>query len=108
MLLRSLLLRTLSETIYAFLVLLTTVAAGLSCTALLSQAVRTSPTRNYANPNAIIIGVAYTVLVGTLLAEGNAELLIDDDVRVWRIRAMTNRFLSWVFRWVFALCGVWL
>lgn len=54
----------LSELGYAFLVLTTFVAIGLSCMALLSQAVRTSPSRSWVrNSNALIIGAAYVIVV---------------------------------------------
>ena len=57
-------LRTVSESAYVFLVLLTVVATGLSCAAILSQAVRTSPTRSWSkNINALVIGASYIVLV---------------------------------------------
>lgn len=57
-------LRTLSEAAYAFLVIITIVASGLSCAAILSQAVRTSPTESWdRNFNALIVGASYVVLV---------------------------------------------
>lgn len=57
-------LRTISETSYALLVLLLVVATGLSCAALLSQAVRTSPNRNWKNNfNALVIGASYIAVV---------------------------------------------
>jgi hypothetical protein len=63
MLLSPLLLRV-SETIYAFLVLLIIVAAGLSCAAIISQAVRTSPRRDWVgNIDAVIVGASYVILV---------------------------------------------
>ncbi|KAJ3505096.1 hypothetical protein NLJ89_g7594 [Agrocybe chaxingu] len=56
-------LRTASETAYGFLILITVIAAALSCTALISQAVRTSPTRSWSkNINAVIVGAAYFFL----------------------------------------------
>lgn len=62
--LSSKLLRTISETSYALLVLLTVVATGLSCAALLSQAVRTSSNKNWTNNfNALVIGASYIVVV---------------------------------------------
>ncbi|KAF9443711.1 hypothetical protein P691DRAFT_808452 [Macrolepiota fuliginosa MF-IS2] len=62
------LLRTISETSYALLVLLLGVATGLSCTALLSQAVRTSPTQNWRkNFNALVIGASYIVVLAASL-----------------------------------------
>ena len=64
----SLLLRTLSETIYAFVILLIIVAAGLSSTALISQAVRTSPRQDSVkNWNALVVGASYIILVGFAL-----------------------------------------
>ena len=57
-------LRTLSEAAYVFLVIVTIVATGLSCAAILSQAVRTSPTESWdRNFNALIVGASYVVLV---------------------------------------------
>lgn len=60
---------TISRLSYALVVLLTTIATGLSCAALLSQAVRTSKTRAWdGNINALIIGASYAiVLVASLL-----------------------------------------
>ncbi|KAG6878411.1 hypothetical protein C0993_007012 [Termitomyces sp. T159_Od127] len=59
-----LLLSTLSKATYTLLVLTTIVAAGLSCAALLSQAVRTSPHKSWKNNvNAAVIGASYVVLV---------------------------------------------
>ncbi|KAF9015339.1 hypothetical protein BDQ17DRAFT_1340877 [Cyathus striatus] len=62
-------LKTLSELSYGFLVLVTAVATGLSCTALLSQSVRTSPNKSWANNfNAVVIGASYIiVLLASLL-----------------------------------------
>jgi hypothetical protein len=61
---RLLLLRTASESTYALLVLITIVATGLSCAALLSQAVRTAPNKSWAkNVNALVIGASYAVVV---------------------------------------------
>ncbi|TFK76927.1 hypothetical protein BDN72DRAFT_783524 [Pluteus cervinus] len=55
--------RTISKLSYATLILLTTIATGLSCAALLSQAVRTSPTQAWkGNINALVIGAAYTMV----------------------------------------------
>lgn len=62
------LLRTLSEASYALVVLLTVSTAGLSCAAVLSQAVRTSPGRDWINNfNALVIGASYLVVVSGLL-----------------------------------------
>lgn len=56
--------RTISETSYAVLVLLIVVASVLSCAALLSQAVRNSPSRNWTkNFNALVIGASYVIVV---------------------------------------------
>jgi len=54
---------------YGIVILLISVATGLSCAAILSQAVRTSPLREWkGNFNALIIGGSYTiVLVASLL-----------------------------------------
>lgn len=58
---------TFSELLYVFTVLVTVVAAGLSCAAIISQAVRTSANRSWSNNfNALIIGAAYIVLVSSL------------------------------------------
>ena len=60
----SLVLRTFAETSYLFLVLLLIVATGLSCAALLAQAVRTSPTQSWiGNYNALVIGASYLLVV---------------------------------------------
>ena len=57
-------LKTVSDTIYVFLVVVTFVATGLSCAAIISQAVRTSPTRSwFKNFNALIVGASYLVVV---------------------------------------------
>jgi len=56
-------LRTISESTYIFLVLITVVTTVLLCAAILSQAVRTSPTRSWArNFNALMIGASYIIL----------------------------------------------
>ncbi len=56
--------RLLSSLTYLLLVLLTVCAILLSCVALLSQAVRTSPSRSWSrNINALIIGASYIVVV---------------------------------------------
>ncbi|KAF8649856.1 hypothetical protein AX16_005619 [Volvariella volvacea WC 439] len=56
--------RTISELSYALLILITIVATGLSCAALLSQAVRNSPSRSWRNNfNALIIGASYTIVL---------------------------------------------
>lgn len=58
------LLKTLSELSYGFTVLITLVAAGLSCAAIISQAVRTSESQSWVgNFNALIIGGSYIILV---------------------------------------------
>jgi hypothetical protein len=59
-----LLLRSISETTHALFILLIVVAAGLSCAALISQAVRTSPRRDWiGNLNAVVVGASYIILV---------------------------------------------
>ncbi|KAF8898545.1 hypothetical protein BD779DRAFT_1431517 [Infundibulicybe gibba] len=62
-------LQTMSEISYGILVLATIVATGLSCTALLSQAVRSAPNQSWSkNFNALVIGASYViVLVASLL-----------------------------------------
>ncbi|KAF9056352.1 hypothetical protein BJ165DRAFT_505280 [Panaeolus papilionaceus] len=72
------LLRSISETLYAFLVLIIIVASGLSCAALISQAVRTSPTRSWKNNvNALMIGGSYVVvLVASILFCVNRRVLV--------------------------------
>jgi len=58
--------RTLSSALYLAIVLLIVVAAGLSCAALVSQAVRTADNRSWAsNFNALTVGAAY-LIVGTV------------------------------------------
>jgi len=62
------LLRTLSEAIYVLLVLLITVAVVLSCSAVLSQAVRTSPSQDWTkNSKALVIGASYLLVVRLVL-----------------------------------------
>ncbi|KAF7339713.1 Fruiting body protein SC7 [Mycena sanguinolenta] len=62
-------LRILSNTIYGLFLLLTIIFTGISCVALLAQAVRHAPSRTWKNNvNALVIGVSYaTVLVISLL-----------------------------------------
>lgn len=56
--------RTISEITYVALVLVITVATGLSCAALLSQAVRTSASQSWvSNFNALVIGASYAIVV---------------------------------------------
>lgn len=57
------LLRTLSETIYVLFVLFTVVAIALSCAAILSQAVRTSPNQDWRNSKVLVIGASYLLVV---------------------------------------------
>ncbi|KIK04257.1 hypothetical protein K443DRAFT_93522 [Laccaria amethystina LaAM-08-1] len=58
------LLRTASELTYALFVLILIVATGLSCAALISQAIRTSPSRSWAdNANALCIGASYIIVL---------------------------------------------
>ncbi|TFK40984.1 hypothetical protein BDQ12DRAFT_417463 [Crucibulum laeve] len=61
--------RTTSEISYGLLILVTVVATGLSCAALLSQAVRTSSNRSWKNNfNALVIGASYIiVLIASLM-----------------------------------------
>ena len=54
----------LSRVYYIFLLLVIVLIAGLSCVALLSQAVRTAPTQDWSrNFNALVIGVTYSLAV---------------------------------------------
>lgn len=58
------LLRTASELTYALFVLILIVAIGLSCAALISQAIRTSPSRSWVdNANALYIGASYIIVL---------------------------------------------
>lgn len=58
------LLRTASELTYALFVLILIVAIGLSCAALISQAIRTAPSRSWVdNANALYIGASYIIVV---------------------------------------------
>lgn len=66
---RLILLRTISKVSYVLVVLITIVATGLSCTALLAQAVRTSPNQSWTgNINALIIGASYAIVVRAFLS----------------------------------------
>ncbi|KAF9535847.1 hypothetical protein CPB83DRAFT_842445 [Crepidotus variabilis] len=68
MLLSHRVLRTVSEVIYALLFLIIVVAAGLSCAAIISQAVRTSSTQDWVkNFNALIVGASYIILLAVSL-----------------------------------------
>lgn len=50
--------------IYTVLVFATTACVGLSCAAILSQAVRNSPERSWeSNWNAVVIGASYAIVV---------------------------------------------
>ncbi|KAF8225014.1 hypothetical protein L208DRAFT_1368619 [Tricholoma matsutake] len=61
---RLILLRTASEISYLLLLLTTLAAVGLSCFALLSQAVRTAPNQSWTNNiNALVIGASYAIVV---------------------------------------------
>jgi len=61
---RLIILRTASEISYILLLLTTIAAVGLSCFALLSQAVRTSRSQSWAkNINALVIGASYAIVV---------------------------------------------
>ncbi|KAK7694568.1 hypothetical protein QCA50_001754 [Cerrena zonata] len=54
---------TASGILYGLLVLITTFFVALSCAIILSQAVRTSPTRSWAhNFNAVVIGATYAIV----------------------------------------------
>ncbi|KIP12020.1 hypothetical protein PHLGIDRAFT_82623 [Phlebiopsis gigantea 11061_1 CR5-6] len=60
---------TLAGIAYLLLVLLLVLFVGLSCAGLLSQAVRTSPDRNWTrNFNALIIGAAYALVLALSVA----------------------------------------
>jgi len=85
-----LLIRTVSETGYLFLVLLTVVTSGLSCVALLSQAVRTSDKQSWTgNINALVIGASYViVLVASVLYCGKRRLAV--RLRLQRISKEHN------------------
>jgi hypothetical protein len=57
--------RTISDTTYVLLLLTSVGAIGISCAALLSQAVRTSPTQSWSSDiNALVIGASYIIVVG--------------------------------------------
>jgi predicted membrane protein len=61
---RLILLRTASEISYLLLLLTALAAVGLSCFALLSQAVRTAPNQSWVNNiNAFVIGASYAIVV---------------------------------------------
>lgn len=61
---RLILLRTASEITYLVVLLTVLSAVGLSCFALLSQAVRTAPNRSWLkNVNAFVIGASYAIVV---------------------------------------------
>ncbi|KAJ7275328.1 hypothetical protein B0H12DRAFT_1042010 [Mycena haematopus] len=64
MLLSKKVLRILSNLTYALFLILTVIFTGISCAALLAQAVRHAPTRDWTrNINALIIGVSYAVVL---------------------------------------------
>ena len=66
---------TISGLAYIALVLVLTFFIGLSCALLLSQAVRTSPGRNWTrNFNAVVIGAAYAIVVSTCCAESTCQV----------------------------------
>ncbi|KAF5377525.1 hypothetical protein D9615_005245 [Tricholomella constricta] len=85
--------RTVSEVSYGLLVLTTIVAVGLSCAALLAQAVRTSPNQSWSkNVNALVIGGSYTiVLIVSLLYCGKRRIAV--RLRLQRI-SKANRVLT--------------
>src|SRR6266700_4198639 len=59
-------LRTVSEGAYVSFVLIAIVATGLSCAAIISQAVRTSPEQSWEkNFNALVIGASYIILLSS-------------------------------------------
>ncbi|KAJ6604355.1 hypothetical protein DFH09DRAFT_1242369 [Mycena vulgaris] len=61
-------LRILSNISYVFLVVVTIIATGLSCVALLAQAVRHSADRSWKrNFNALVIGASYAVVLAISL-----------------------------------------
>ncbi|KAJ7462675.1 hypothetical protein B0H11DRAFT_2159960 [Mycena galericulata] len=61
-------LRIFSSISYGFLVIATIIATGLSCVALLAQAVRHSPTRSWTrNFNALVIGSSYAIVLAMSL-----------------------------------------
>ncbi|KAF8078438.1 hypothetical protein FPV67DRAFT_55139 [Lyophyllum atratum] len=72
-----LILRTVSKVSYAVLVLITVVATGLSCAALLAQAVRTSKSQSWSkNGNALVIIASYAILVASLLYCGKRRIAV--------------------------------
>jgi len=75
---RLILLKTASEISYLLLLLTTLAAVGLSCFALLSQAVRTAPNQSWVNNiNAFVIGASYAiVLVVSLLYCANRRIAV--------------------------------
>ncbi|KAG6813083.1 hypothetical protein H0H92_014142 [Tricholoma furcatifolium] len=84
---------TLSNASYIFLVLVTIVATGLSCAALLAQAVRTSPKQTwFDNINALVIGASYViVLLASLLYCGKRRIAM--RLRLQKI-SKANKTLS--------------
>ncbi|KAG6850820.1 hypothetical protein H0H93_008123 [Arthromyces matolae] len=66
----------IGEFAYVFFVLVTVVAVGLSCSALLAQAVRTSPKESWKNnANALVIGASYVIiLLASLLYCGKRRI----------------------------------
>ncbi|KAJ7786012.1 hypothetical protein B0H16DRAFT_14396 [Mycena metata] len=61
-------LRVFSNISYAVLVILLIIATGLSCVALLAQAVRHSPTQSWTrNFNALVIGASYAIVLAISL-----------------------------------------
>ncbi|KAJ7456701.1 hypothetical protein FB451DRAFT_1342200 [Mycena latifolia] len=60
--------RIFSNISYVFLVVVTIIATGLSCVALLAQAVRHSPDRSWTrNFNALVIGASYAIVLAISL-----------------------------------------
>ena len=61
---RNLKLKDIKPFYYVFLFLAIVIIVGLSCVALLSQAVRTAPNRGWPrNLNALVIGATYVLIV---------------------------------------------
>ncbi|KAL0950957.1 hypothetical protein HGRIS_007708 [Hohenbuehelia grisea] len=75
--------RTVVELSYFFLLLLTICVVGLSCVALLSQAVRTSPHQSWKdNVNAVVIAAAYfIVLIASFLLCAKRRLAVNQRLQ---------------------------
>jgi hypothetical protein len=60
-------LSTVADALYLLVILITAGFFTISCVALLSQAVRTSPDRSWeSNFNALIIGASYVIVVSLI------------------------------------------